>query len=89
MRQQELFSAYNRARFIHSVICCAWLRPFASQSLRNFSACSGSSRTVTASRGSERGLRPAPLRFPPWLMIRRRCGKARSCMLFPVLQEPS
>jgi len=59
--------AYPLARLIQSAICPATLRPFAFAIRFSRAASSGSSLTVTATRGASRGGLPAPLRLPPWL----------------------
>lgn len=53
---------------IHFAISFDWLNPANLQSAFNLSTASTSSLTVTAFNGSERGLRPAPFRFPPLIL---------------------
>ena len=64
-----LQETHLRERLILSVIqaACDTLRVL--QRSRSLAACSGSRRTVIASRGVSLGLRPAPFRFPPALIV--------------------
>jgi hypothetical protein len=59
-----------QASEIHFEISLDWLNPEALQMAFSFFASAKSSLTVTDFKGLERGLRPAPFRFPPALMMR-------------------